>query len=51
MEITMANATGFDPDQHFAGAGFGPCNGFNGEACADLAENGGFHGFTQDRSL
>ena len=31
-------------------AGFGPGYGFNGQACADLAKHGGFHGFTQNGS-
>jgi hypothetical protein len=50
VQVAVANAAGFDLDQHFAWAGFGAYHGFNSKACADLAEHGGFHGFIQDWS-
>ena len=46
----MANAAGFDLDEHFARAGFGPRYGFYRKSCSDLAEYGGFHGLAQDCS-
>ena len=48
VQVTVANAAGFDLDEHFAGAGFRPRYGFNCKSYPDLAEHGGLHGFAQD---